>query len=149
MSDSAIWLALLIFFVLIEVASFQLIAIWFALAALCTLLVSFVISNIVVQSFIFFGFAAIFLVLCYPLLKRIYRPRSDTNSDRVVGQPAVVTQRIEPALAKGQVKVDGKEWSVKVKNIEQPCIEVGTVVMVKGIEGVKLVIEPMVLRSED
>ncbi|NIZ19454.1 NfeD family protein [Entomospira culicis] len=136
-----IWIGLLVFFLIIEVVSFQLIAVWFAAAALTTFFLSFMVESLAIQSFIFLILSGGFFGLFYPLSRRIYRPKADTNSERVIGKEAVVIEEIDPAMGKGQVKVDGKEWSVKSKNPHASNIAVGTVVKVLAIEGVKLVIE--------
>jgi membrane protein implicated in regulation of membrane protease activity len=143
MNSTIVWVALVVVFLLIELLSFQLLAIWFALAAVVVVFLSMVMDSVLVQGMVFVVLSGLFFGLFYPLSRRIYRPKADTNSERVIGLIAVVIERIDPKLGKGQVKVDGKEWSVKVRDLSLEPMVVGSMVKVLAIEGVKLVIEPV------
>ena len=62
-----------------------------------------------------------------------------TNSDRVIGQQAVVVGRIDPLEGGGLVRVMGQMWSAV--SADDGAIETGEHVIVKGISGVKLIVE--------
>ncbi|MGD8719091.1 MAG: NfeD family protein [Candidatus Zixiibacteriota bacterium] len=60
-----------------------------------------------------------------------------TNVDALIGQRAVVLAEVAP-LKYGRVKVGGEDWAA-VPEGEQ-VFEVGAIVIVKGYEGVKLIV---------
>ena len=62
-----------------------------------------------------------------------------TNSDRVIGETAVVTESIDNIQAKGSVKVQGQLWTARSENGE--VIPEGSQVTVIRIEGVKLIVK--------
>ena len=66
-----------------------------------------------------------------------------TNLDRIIGMQGVVTQEIKKNVI-GEVKVDGKLWSAKANK----KIKVGSTVLVKSMESVKLVVEEVVEEDE-
>lgn len=138
--NAAVWLGLFIFFLIIEVISVQLIAVWFALSAFIVFFIAFVTESIALEIFIFLLLSAIFLWMFYFVFKRFYHPQADTNSEGIIGKKGVVIQTIDPKNSCGQVKVAGIEWSVKIKNFDDPVIEAGEQVLIKAIEGVKLVV---------
>ena len=60
-----------------------------------------------------------------------------TNADRLIGREGTVIVPLDRTEGKGQVKVDGQIWSAKAEvNIAE-----GVKVIVRSIEGVKLVVE--------
>jgi membrane protein implicated in regulation of membrane protease activity len=69
-----------------------------------------------------------------------------TNADRVVGQAAMVVERVDNAAAAGAVRTDGKIWTARSSSGEP--IEVGIGVKVLFIEGVKLIVEPLPSSAE-
>lgn len=60
-----------------------------------------------------------------------------TNVDALVGQKGVVLQEVAP-LTYGRVKVGGEDWAAVPAG--EFKIPVGAVVIVKGYQGVKLVV---------
>jgi len=64
-----------------------------------------------------------------------------TNADSLIGRIGAVTVDIAGPGEVGRVLVDGQDWSA----VSQDGIPVakGEKVLVKAIEGVKLVVEPM------
>ena len=67
---------------------------------------------------------------------------ANTNLRKVykVGQKmSVVIEKIDPIHGVGRVEVNGMEWSAKTE--ESGEIEKDTIVSIKGIQGVKLIVE--------
>ncbi|NIZ39966.1 NfeD family protein [Entomospira entomophila] len=135
------WLVAFIIFLIAEFASIQLIAIWFALAAVATFFLSFFIGSFSIQVLIFVILSGVFLIALYPIFKNFYKPKADTNGELMINKDALVIERIDRKTNKGQVKIDGKEWSIKLTGDAPEIIEVGELVTVRAIEGVKLVVE--------
>ena len=130
------WLGLVLILAGIEVATVNLLTIWFVLSGIVTLIVSFFIDNIAIQTTIFIILGLIFLITTRPLFNKLLAKKDTrTNLDRVIGMEAIVTEEIKKNQV-GEVKVAGKKWSA----ISKENFAVGDLVIVKKIEGVKLIV---------
>lgn len=134
--DWIFWLILVIVLTIIEVATVNLLTIWFVISGIVALILSFFIEDVAIVSTIFAVLGIILLITTRPILKK-YLPtqRERTNIDRVIGMKGLVTEEIKKNVI-GEVKVDGKKWSA----ISNKKIEVGEEVIVDAIEGVKLIV---------
>lgn len=134
--DWIFWLILVIVLTIIEVATVNLLTIWFVISGIVALILSFFIEDVAIVSTIFAVLGIILLITTRPILKK-YLPtqRERTNIDRVIGMKGIVTEEIKKNVI-GEVKVDGKKWSA----ISNKKIEVGEEVIVDAIDGVKLVV---------
>lgn len=134
--DWIFWLILVIILTIIEVATVNLLTIWFVISGIVALILSFFIEDVAIVSTIFAVLGIILLITTRPILKK-YLPtqRERTNIDRVIGMKGIVTEEIKKNVI-GEVKVDGKKWSA----ISNKKIEVGEEVIIDAIEGVKLVV---------
>lgn len=134
--DWIFWLILVIVLTIIEVATVNLLTIWFVISGIVALILSFFIEDVAIVSTIFAVLGIILLITTRPLLKK-YLPtqRERTNIDRVIGMKGIVTEEIKKNVI-GEVKVDGKKWSA----ISNKKIEVGEEVIVDAIDGVKLIV---------
>lgn len=129
-----IWLMVIIFLSIIECLTINLTTIWFVLSGLIALISSFFTDVILIQFGLFSILGTLFLIATKPfLIKKMKVESVRTNIDRVIGMEGIVTEKIEPTVS-GEVKVDGKRWTA----ISNSLIEVGTVVKVNSISGVKL-----------
>jgi membrane protein implicated in regulation of membrane protease activity len=69
------------------------------------------------------------------------RPNEVTNVDSLVGQTAIVTEKLDNMSQTGAVRINGLEWSARsVDDAVTP--EKGTLVVIREISGVKLICEP-------
>ena len=85
----------------------------------------------------------VLLLATRPLVKKFLQNKeTHTNADRVVGQTAVVTEDIDNLAAHGRVEVLGNDWAAR--STENVRIQKGTKVQVVRIEGVKLIVTPVV-----
>ncbi len=134
--DWIFWLILVIVLTIIEVATVNLLTIWFVISGIVALILSFFIEDVAIVSTIFAVLGIILLITTRPILKK-YLPtqRERTNIDRVIGMKGIVTEEIKKNVI-GEVKVDGKKWSA----ISNKKIEVDEEVIVDAIEGVKLIV---------
>ncbi|HIV61593.1 MAG TPA: NfeD family protein [Candidatus Butyricicoccus avistercoris] len=143
---TVIWIAILIGGVAIEVATLNLVSIWFAVGGLAAFIALSLGAGFLVQLIVFAIVSAIMLGLIRPLAKDILKPKgAKTNADRIIGQFATVTEQISNASNKGQIKVSGQIWSAK--SDDGKVINEGETVKIIAIQGVKAVVEP--LRKED
>lgn len=134
------WLAAFIVFAIGEAVTVGLVSVWFAVGALAALFATALGAGLWLQITVFLGVSALALALFKPLSSKFLKPRvSATNADRVIGSAALVTETIDNAQAKGQVKVNGQVWSAC--SAQDTVIPAGTDVKVLRIEGVKVIVE--------
>ena len=143
------WLVLFIAFLVIEFATMALTTIWFAggsLAAFAFYLMGF---SIITQILVFAAVSILLLLLIRPAVRRYYQNNeTKTNAESLIGQKAVVVSRIDNLEAEGKVMVNGMEWTARALE-EEGQIEKGTVVLIRKIEGVKLIVEPEERKVEE
>ena len=131
------WLALFVILALLELATINLVSIWFAIGAIITTFVSLATDNIMIHLAVFTITSILLLLLTKPFVKKIKkREVIPTNLDRVIGKVGVVTEKIEKDGI-GEVKVLGKRWSA----YSDKEIEENSKVKVLSINGVKLKVE--------
>ena len=135
-----VWLALLVLFIITEVATVQLTTVWFAGGAfIAMLLAAFGVKSITLQVIIFLVVSIILLIATRPLVKRHINKKSQpTNADRSIGQQAVVTEEINNLEGKGTAKINGTLWTARSESGD--IIPVGATVTVVKIDGVKLIV---------
>ena len=134
------WLILFVALLVIEIATLGLTTIWFAAGALVAFLAAYIGFGVPVQVIIFLAVSIILLILTRPIaIKYFNQERQKTNAESLIGQKAIVIEEVNPLQATGKVEVNGMEWSAKTE--ESDRIEVSTVVSIKGIQGVKLIVE--------
>ena len=139
-----IWLILAGLFLVIEIISLGFLVFWFAMGALIAMIASFFIDNVVIQSVIFIISSTILLFATKPLVNKVLPKESliKTNSASLEGKIGKVTIDIDPIEANGQVKVNGEVWSAK--SASNTYIAKDTEIIVEKIEGVKLIVKPLV-----
>ena len=136
-----LWLGGVALFGVVELLTEGLVSVWFVVGALAALAVSVAGGSVAVQMLTFAIVSAAALILTRPLVRRFMtRPPVPTNSDRVIGALAEVTETIDNRRASGAVYVDGKTWTAR--SAGGGVISAGERVRVRRIEGVKLLVEP-------
>ena len=134
------WLVLFVVLLVVEIATMGLTTIWFAGGALIAFIAAYIHLGIGLQIVLFLAVSILLLVLTRPIaVKYFNQEREKTNVDSLIGQNAVVLEEINTIKATGRVEVNGMEWSAKTEHTE--IIEVNTIVSIKGIQGVKLIVE--------
>jgi membrane protein implicated in regulation of membrane protease activity len=133
-----IWVALTVIFALIEAFTLGLTTIWFAMAALVMVFLSFLPIPLVFQVMIFLAISAALLFFTRPVaIKKFKSGREKTNVDSLVGKHALVTKQISE-FGKGEVKLNGQFWSA---HSDDGCtITEGTKCEVVRIEGVQAIV---------
>lgn len=142
MIPALIWLALLIFFLVVEAATVGLVSLWFAAGALGALVTALLGGGIWLQAVVFLAISVAALAALRPLLRRYVEPRKvATNADRILDAEGVVIQTIDNRAAVGQIRVGGAVWTAR-SDSDTP-IEKDTTVRVLRIEGVKAIVAPV------
>ena len=135
-----LWLVLLTVLIILEIATTQFICIWFAGGALAAFICALANLSQTFQTVTFVLVSALLLIFTRKIVNKLKTtPNAKTNTDALIGQPAVVTEEISNIEAKGAVKIRGLEWSAR--SITGDAIPKETYVTVKEIDGVKLMVE--------
>lgn len=138
---SVIWLVLLILFAIVEALTVGLVSVWFAAGALVALLSTFFTTNVWLQIVLFLLVSCVAMAVIRPLARKYVLPTVvPTNTDRVIGKQAVVTESIDNLNGKGAVVVFGVAWTARSE--DGSVIPEGATVTVNRIEGVKLFVSP-------
>lgn len=131
------WFITFLILLFIEIITVNLVSIWFAIGALAAFASTFFTDVIPMQLLIFIVISVISLIITKPVVKKLrVRKVQATNFDRVLEMDGIVTDLIVPNEI-GEVKVDGKRWSA----ISSEKIEVGSLVEIMKIDGVKLIVK--------
>ncbi len=136
------WLVLTALFVIVEVATANLVSVWFAAGSFVAMICAFLGADLVLQSVLACGVsgATLAIMLIFKPFKGMKNPEQvPTNSDRVIGMEGVVEEEIDPTLGSGLVKVMGQEWSAVSCNGRN--IGAGSRIIVESIVGVKLAVK--------
>ena len=140
LSMTQFWLIAIALLLLVEFATAALTTIWFAGGSLLALLCAVAGGPVWMQVVLFLAGSAVLLLLTRPMAVRmLHKGTVATNADSLIGQEAVVTEKIDNLQSTGTVQINGQEWTARSVNPEH-VIEKGEVVMVRAIEGVKLIV---------
>jgi len=115
---------------------------WFGISAFCAAAASYLGLGWQVQTLIFAVVGLILLFATRPLARRLQRGSgAQFGVKALIGKQGVVTKPIgEAANPVGQIRVEGEVWRAR----STVPIPVGTLVVVTGIEGITLLVEPVV-----
>ena len=139
--EAIFWLVLFVILIIIEIFTMGLTTIWFAGGSLLAFILAYVGFGLPVQIIVFLLASIILLVLTRPIAVKFFnKERQKTNAESLIGQKAVVLERIDTLHGTGRAKVNGMEWSAKTDEPGE-IIEAGTIVIIEGIQGVKLIVK--------
>ena len=134
------WLAIFIVLLVIEIITMGLTTIWFAGGALMALAAGLLGFGNTVQIVVFVVVSALLLILTRPLaVKYFNQERLKTNAESLIGQRELVIEDIDTLEARGRVEIRGQEWAAKTDEPDGKLAK-NTVVVVNGIQGVKLIV---------
>ena len=138
---SVFWLVLAIVLGVIEAVTFQMVAIWFAFGALAAIIPSLLGANIWIQFAVFLIVSVVALIGTRPFVKKVLKLRQvHTNADSLIGQVGVVVvDSVEGEITSGHIVVSSQEWAACTEDGME--LRKGDRVLVKKIEGVRLIVE--------
>lgn len=146
MQEVFIWLAILTFFLVAEAVTVQLTTIWFAGGALVAALAAGMGAEEWLQIILFLAVSLILLILTRPVLKKcLNKGMVCTNVNSLMGQSAVVIQKIDNLAQTGQVRINDIEWLARTSD-DKEIIPEKTVVTITEVRGVKLIVK---VKKED
>ena len=120
-----------------EIASMQLVSIWFAVGAAGSFVAALAGLGFPAQLGIFVLVSVILLLVTRPLLSKLrVRVQPRTNADLNIGESAVVIETVDPAHGTGRVKLGGVDWMAISET--GSTIPAETIVLVTRVEGAKL-----------
>jgi membrane protein implicated in regulation of membrane protease activity len=136
-----LWVALVIIFALVEVFTLGLTTVWFAIAALVMVFLSFLNLPLTAQGLIFLAIAALLLIFTRPVaVKKLKMGKEKTNVDSLIGKHALVVKTIGE-FERGEAKINGQIWSARSEDNAE--ITEGSKCEILRIEGVQLIVRPM------
>ena len=145
MSDASIaglvWLGIFAFMIVAEIVSVGLTAIWFAGGALVASIPAFLGVGIPWQLVIFMVVSLVLLIVLRPIAKKKMIPKvTATNAEGLSGEIYPAQKKIGPGHEAGQLRIGDVEW----RAISEDGSEIGegTQVVIRRIEGTKLVVIP-------
>ena len=139
-SMTAVWVVLMIVFLVIEGSAPGLVSIWFALGALAALISSMLGAQLWLQAVWFIVVSVLALIATRPLAKKYVNSRVQaTNADMLIGQECVVKEAVNQLAETGAVAIGGKIWTARTDSADT-ILEEGSIAVVERIEGVKLIV---------
>lgn len=135
------WLAVAVFFLVVEMLTTTLVSIWFVPAAIIVCLLTFVIDSVVWQIAIFVVLSAVFMVVARKIYKKhIKKPVDDVDqNEKLLGKTVTATEDIN--ANGGRVLVGDIYWKAVSENGE--TIPKGETVVIKSVNGTTLVINKL------
>jgi membrane protein implicated in regulation of membrane protease activity len=139
---SWLWLAALVFFIIVEAATVQMVSVWFMAGSIAALLASLLNAGLFVEIVVFVLVSAVALLLLRPIAKRrLEAAKVPTNADMAIGGVGIVTEDIENDSARGRVSINNLSWAARSQ--EGELIKKGEKVRINAISGVKLIVSPI------
>lgn len=134
-----VWLALFVVLIGIEIGTMALTTVWFACGSLVAFFLALAGMDRNIQFAAFFIISCLLLFFTRPLaLKYVNKNTVKTNVEGMIGKKARVTARIDNDLSAGSAVVSGQEWTARSEDGKP--IEEGTMVIIKAVNGVKLIV---------
>lgn len=133
------WAIFFVIFVVIEISTFDLVSIWIALGALAGLVTSLFEGKLWVQLIVFVVVSTVAIIATRPLAKKLQKEIKPTNSELDIGKTATVIEEINNKTGKGRVNLNGVHWAAKT--VDNDIIPEGEIVVVKKIDGAKLIVD--------
>ena len=138
--ESYYWLIFMAVCIVIEIITLGLATLWFAIGALAAFIVAVCGGTIIAQTVVFLIVSLVTLFFTRPVAVRCFNgSRVKTNAESLIGETARVIERIDNINASGRVSVNGQEWMART--LDGAISEVGDVVTVESISGVKLIVK--------
>lgn len=138
---SVVWVAVFIAALVIEAQTAELVSIWFVPSAIISLILSLFKVDWRIQLVVFVLLSALLLILSRTVFKKRLLAKSDdskTDLDLLIGQTAIVSEKIDNVKETGCVKIKGQIWSARMSD-DSITADEGEVLIVDSISGVKLI----------
>ena len=146
--DAILWLIVIAGCIVVEILTLGLTSIWFAGGALVAFIAALLSAPVWLQIALFIAVAGLMLVFTRPwALKFVNKGTVKTNYESMEGRVGEVTELIDNLRGTGCVRIAGQDWTARsATDMEIP---VGSEVTVARIEGVKLIVTPIVKEEKE
>lgn len=135
------WLFVIIALVVVELISFGLTTIWFAIGALVSLGLNLAGFGFWPQIIAFIAVSFVALVTTRPLaIKYLKKSKVKTNIDELPGSEAIVLETIDNLKGTGRVLLRGVDWRAITED-NKVVIEKDETVIVEAVSGVKVIVK--------
>ncbi len=142
------WIVLAVFFFLTEIFTAGFVLLCFGIGALGAALMAFLGAGMAWQIVVFIVVTIAAVVLARPFADRISRPGiQPIAGNRLIGKWGVVLQTVDPIEGKGMVRVESERW--RAESMDNVSLEVGEVVKVISVDGVRLRVQATEKESGD
>ena len=109
---SMFWFIATIAFIVLELISTALISIWFALSAFIVFIITYFMSNTLIEIIIFCILSIIFLLLTRPIYNKYFKKKIvNTNVYSIIGKEFILKESITKDSL-GKIKIDDQIWNV-------------------------------------
>ena len=131
------WIAVIVIAIIAELATEQLISIWFVPGAIAAVILDFFYPSLAAEIILFLVLSGAGIILTKLFITK-HKGDTRTNIDAIIGERCIVTEKIDNFAGCGQARVNGQIWSAR-GSAENDVFEVGESLTVVAIEGVKLI----------
>lgn len=134
------WAALSVVLIIAEIVTVELVAVWFAGGGIAAFIVSLFETPFWVQLLVFAVVSLLLLLATRPVVRRLVSDRKKvaTNADSMIGQEAIVKEKIDNREDTGRVLASGLLWTART--VDGSTLEPGETCTVDSIVGVKLIV---------
>ena len=139
--EPIMWLILLACFLVVEAITVGLTTIWFAGGALVAAIASGLGAGILIQWVLFLIVSLALLIFTRPMAVRYMNkgvPKTNVNS--LIGERAVVIQKINNLEQTGQVRINDIAWMARTSS-DEVTIPEHAIVTIEDVQGVKLIVK--------
>ena len=139
--EPIMWLILLACFLVVEAITVGLTTIWFAGGALVAAIASGLGAGILIQWVLFLIVSLALLIFTRPMAVRYMNkgvPKTNVNS--LIGERAVVIQKINNLEQTGQVRINDIERMARTSS-DEVTIPEHAIVTIEDVQGVKLIVK--------
>ena len=139
-----LWLGVIVAAIAIESITSEMVSIWFAPAALVSMILSF-FTDFTVQLIVFIVLSAALIITTKIIASK--KEKKDGSSaksgiEQLIGRQAVVVEAIDNRLESGAVKINGQLWTARMESDDdKPAV--GEHVEIAVISGSKLICRPV------
>lgn len=137
-----IWLGVALLMGILEMATVQLVSIWFVFGAIGAAVTCVFTDNIPIQFGVFVVISLVALIVTRPLVKR-FKERAKTvhtNIDMNIGKEVSVLSEINNEKETGEIKIGDTIWMART--IDGSVVPQGAHVVIQAVEGVKMMVLP-------
>lgn len=134
-----IWVAIILLAIVVEIATVELVGIWFVPGALIALILALFSVHWAIQVGVFAVATVLFIMFFRKkLIQYLSKDKSKTNTDLLIGKELKLITPIA-FQTPGSVKINGVVWSASLED-ETAELKEGSLVKVVEIKGNKLIV---------